>query len=64
MIGFLIVWKIEDLMHCTQNRKRTILSLKKEPMLHILNNPLESQMLALAEGSARSGTTPLMKELT
>ena len=26
----------------TQNKKRTILSLKKEPMLHILNNPSES----------------------
>ncbi len=28
----------------TQNKKRTILSLKKEPMPHILNNPLESQI--------------------
>ena len=27
----------------TQNKKRTILLLEKEPMLHILNNPLESQ---------------------
>ncbi len=27
----------------TQNKERAILSLKKEPMLHILINPLESQ---------------------
>ncbi len=29
----------------TQNKKRTILSLKKEPVLHILSNPLESQII-------------------
>ncbi len=34
---------IHAIVPYTQNKWRTILSLKKEPMLHILNNPLESQ---------------------
>ncbi len=34
-----------DLVRFTQSKKRTILSLKKEPVLHILNNPLESQII-------------------
>ena len=40
---------------CTQNKKRTILSLKKEPMLHILNNPLESQIWPLQKGNTANG---------
>ena len=50
----LIEWDCSVLY--TQNKKRTILSLKKEPMLHILNNPLESQLLALGEEPQEKGS--------
>ncbi len=37
----------------TQNKKRTNLSLKKEPLIHILNNPLESQIIGSCKRASK-----------
>ena len=47
---------------CTQKEKRTILSLKKEPRLHILNNPLESQIIGPCRRAIK--TALFQEELT
>ncbi len=49
--------KVSEKIHYlyTQNKKRAILSLKKEPMLHILNNQLESQIIGPCRRVIRKG---------